>query len=95
MRFLSRLLSRFEGFIPRSRVRFDRVPDRGELLSRFIFSRNHFSPGNSRVKPDAFLPSRDALETSVFRTTGMARGDIRSVGERVGSASTSSRSLKA
>lgn len=93
MRFLSRLLSRFEGFIHRSSVRFDRAPGRGEVLSRFIFSRNHFSPGNSRVKPDAFLPSRDPVETSVFRTTGLARGDVQSIGEGVGSAS--SRSLKA
>ena len=86
MRFLRRLLSHFEGFTRRSRVRFDQVPERGEVLSRFIFSKSHFNlnPRQNRVKSDAFLPSRDSLETSVFRTVELDRAEIRRIGDMVG-----------
>lgn len=40
MSFLSRLLSRFGGSTQRSSGRFDQIPERGEILSRFIFSRS-------------------------------------------------------
>ena len=72
-------------------MRFDQVPERDEGLTRFIFSRNHFSSG--RVKPDAFLPHRDTLETSVFRAIGMDPSGIRERGMMVGEKS--GRSLKA
>jgi hypothetical protein len=72
-------------------VRFDQVPERDEILTRFIFSSKHFS--SVRVKPDAFLPSSDMLETSVFRTVGMDAPGIRERGTLVGEAG--GRSLKA
>ncbi len=84
MRFLSRLLSRFGGSTRPRSVRFDQVPERGEVLSRFMFSRSHFRRRQGRVKPDAFLPLRDTLETSVFRTVGLDRGEIRRIGDMVG-----------
>lgn len=93
MRFLSRLLLRFEGSTRPSSVRFDQLPERGEILSRFIFSRSHFSPRQSRVKPGAFLPSRDTRETSVFRTVGLDHREVRRTGEMVGGPS--GRTLKA
>ena len=72
-------------------MRFDQVPERQEVLTRFIFSSKHFS--SVRVKPDAFLPPSDTLETSVFRTVGMDVPGIRAQGEMVGGAA--ARSLKA
>ncbi len=44
MRFLSRLLSLFEGSAPQSSARFDEVPDSGEELTRFLFSKGHLAP---------------------------------------------------
>jgi hypothetical protein len=64
-------------------VRFDQAPTRGEALSRFIFSRSHFSPGQNRVKPGALLPSKDSLETSVFRTVGLYPPEIQRIGNTV------------
>lgn len=93
MRFLKRLLSLFEGFTRRSSVRFDQVPEPREVLSRFIFSRRHFNPSQSRVKPDAFLPQRGPLETSVFRTVALDGVEIRRIGNTVGRPS--GRTLKA
>lgn len=58
-----------------------------------MFSRSHFRPRQGRVKPDAFLPSRDTLGTSVFRTVGLDRRDIRRIGDMVGGPS--GRTLKA
>lgn len=82
IRFLKRLLSRFGDFTPRGSPRFDRVPGRDEVLSRFIFSRGHF--GRDRVKLDAFLPSGNPLETSVYRTHGLDRPGIRRIGDTIG-----------
>jgi hypothetical protein len=84
MRFLSRLLSLFEGSAPQSSARFDEVPDSGEELTRFLFSKGHLSPKNNRVKPGGFLPSPDPLETSVFRMIGLGRSEIQRLGEEVG-----------
>ena len=63
---------------------FDQVPERGEVLSRFIFSRGHVSPTRGRVKPDVFLPSRNPRETSVFRTVGLDRTEVQRIGDMVG-----------
>ena len=63
---------------------FDQVPEREETLSRFIFSRSHFSPVGNRVKPHALLPHKDTLETSVFRTAGLERAEIRRIGDMAG-----------
>lgn len=93
MRCLRRLLSRFVGSTQRSSIRFDRVPERGEPLTRFIFSDRHFSSPQRYVRPGAFLQSRDRLETSVFRAVGLDLEEIRTIGERVGQPS--NRSLKA
>jgi hypothetical protein len=65
-------------------VHFDRAPGRGEVLSRFIFSRRQFSPEQNRVKPTAFLPSKESRETSVFRTGGLEPAEIRRIGDQLG-----------
>lgn len=77
------LRTRFKGSIQgdSAPMEFDQVPKHDEVLSRFIFSSSHFT--RSRVKPDAFLPTRD-LETSVFRGTGLDRRGIRQAGDAVG-----------
>lgn len=93
MRFPSRFLSRFASFTRRSSVRFDEVPDREENLARFIFSNTQFSLDPRRVKPGAFLPTRDPLETSVFRTVGLDAGEVQRRGGMVGGLS--DRNLKA
>jgi hypothetical protein len=93
MRFLSRLFSHFAGFIRRSSVRFDEVPQREEVLSRFIFTRSHFNQPQNRVKPDAFLPSKSPVETSIFRGVGLANDAIQQAGNIVGQQS--GRRLKA
>ena len=74
-------------------MRFDHLPERGESLSRFIFSTRHFSAAQSRVKPDALLPGKDSLETSVFRTAGLDHTATREICDRVGE--TAARTLKA
>ena len=84
MSFLSQLLSRFGAFIRRSSGRFDQVPERGETLSRFIFSKSHFSATGHRVKPGAFLPVGNPRETSVFRTDGLDPASIRRIGDPLG-----------
>lgn len=70
---------------------FDQIPERGEILTRFIVSSKHFS--STRVKADAFLPPSDTPETSVFRTAGMDPPGIRERGAIVGEGS--GRGLKA
>lgn len=84
IRFLTRLLSHFGGSTPRSSLRFDQAPGRGEVLSRFIFSKSHFSARDHRVKLDAFLPVGDPLETSVYRTERLDRPGIRRIGDTLG-----------
>jgi hypothetical protein len=93
MRFLTRLLSRFGVCTQRSSLGFDQIPERREVLSRFIFSKNYFSAPQNRVKPGAFLPSEDPLETSIFRGDGLNREQIRRNGDEVGVPS--GRALKA
>jgi hypothetical protein len=76
-------------------VRFDQVPDRAENLTRFIFSTSHVNLGQQqRVKPGAFLPSKGALETSVFRTVGLNAASVQTIGVMVGQWS-GGRNLKA
>jgi hypothetical protein len=93
IRSRTRLLWPFAGFTRASSVRFDDVPDREENLSRFIFSSSHFNTGQRRVKPDAFLPSRNQLETSVFRTADLNTAEVRQIGDMVGTQT--GRNLKA
>ena len=66
---------------------FTDVPSPAEPLSRFIFSRKHFSPEYKRVKADAFLPEPTALETSVFRLLGLDAAQIQGIASAVAHAS--------
>lgn len=72
---------------------FDEVPGQNEILSRFIFSDSHFRRGRGEVKPDAFLPSPEFLETSIYRAAGLDRSEIQVAGGIAGASS--GRSLKA
>jgi hypothetical protein len=56
------------------------VQDR-ENLSRFIFSRRHFSQQPARVKAEAFMP--DSGEVSVFRVDHLAETEIWRIGSSV------------
>lgn len=51
-----------------------------EVLARYIFNRDSFSPANDRVKYNAFLPAPD-LKTSVFRVSGLTPDEIWHIGD--------------
>lgn len=57
-----------------------------ETLSRFIRSRNHFSPNTARVKQAAFQPifniSKSRFETSVFVVDELEQNDIWALGAK-------------
>jgi len=53
-----------------------------EPLTRFIFSRSHFSAAQNRVKHQAFLPPAD-LKLSVFRIESLSAGEIWKIGGEV------------
>ena len=54
-----------------------------EPLVRFIFSKNHFSRVNERVKPVAFIPHPD-IETSVFRIEDLSDDRLQEIARDVG-----------
>ncbi len=56
-------------------------PDNAEPLSRFLLSKTRFSVEKMRVKSAAFMPERNSLETSVFRTIGLGADEIWAIGE--------------
>lgn len=89
MQSLRRSRSRFAGYT-RSRTCLNK--SLSEEKSPGFWS-GHFSAKQGRVKPDAFLPSRESRETSVFRTVGLHPEEVRAIGDRVGQPS--SRTLKA
>ena len=77
--FLKRLLGRFaESSRKRARVEVLAVGSE-ELISRFVFSSQHFSRNPTRVKQAAFLPNSEG-KTSVFRISGLAENDIWAIG---------------
>src|SRR2546423_1062829 len=80
--FLSRLQLHFDAYILRL-SRFRRAPNPEEELTRYLFSRNYFSAANNRVKPSAFLPTPQKLETSVFRMIGLKRVRIQAAGDQL------------
>lgn len=72
------------------RERFSKVPSPHSLkaavgdnenLTRYIFSRSHFSRQPPRVKAEAYMPSRGAV--SVFRIDGMDQAAVWEIGSDV------------
>lgn len=55
-----------------------------ELLARFIFSKQHFSRENNRVKHNAFLPTPEG-ETSVSRIDTLDENAVWTIGQEVAS----------
>lgn len=53
-----------------------------EPLTRFIFSRNHFSASQRRVKHQAFLPPVD-LRLSVFRIESLTEAEVWRIGDEI------------
>jgi hypothetical protein len=45
--------------------------DRGDVLARFLFQKNHFKRSENRPTPDAFMPPPD-LELSVYLVTNLS-----------------------
>ena len=82
--FLIRLRSLFRGFSQQSSTKFDETPDARESLTRFLFSKNHFSVRKNQVKPDAFLPAPSSMETSVFRMKGLGQAEVQELGDQIG-----------
>ena len=81
-RFLRQLRSFFAGFIQYRRFR--RPPDAVEELTRYIFSKSHFSQTSNRIKPAAFLPAPSPVETSVFRMNSLAVSKVQRLGQQLG-----------
>ena len=51
-----------------------------EKLSRFIFSRSHFSPAKGEVKFGAFMPPKNSKDLSVYQTSALADEAIWEIG---------------
>lgn len=45
--------------------------DPADVLSRFLFHKNHFKRLETRARPEAFMPPPHDLQLSTFLTTGM------------------------
>lgn len=56
--------------------------DSDELITRYIYESNKFSPSANVVKPRAFLPDSRG-ETSVFRIKGLFAPIIWAIGDKV------------
>ncbi|MBI5970338.1 MAG: hypothetical protein HY884_04220 [Deltaproteobacteria bacterium] len=58
--------------------------DNSELLTRYLFEKNHFAGTDGRVKYGAFMPKQNEgtllYETSVFRTLGLLDDGIWKIG---------------
>ena len=52
----------------------------GEKLTRFIFSRRHFSIEKEVVKYGAFMPPPDSADLSVFRIASVADSEVWEIG---------------
>ena len=53
----------------------------GEKLTRFIFSRRHFSKEKKIVKYAAFVPPPDSEDLSVFRISSLSDSDVWTIGQ--------------
>lgn len=80
MQFLKNLLKRFVDSVSRFKLAQDPQPD--ELLSRFLFSDQHFAETKGLVKAKAFLPDVRG-ETSVFRVSALGEGEIWRIGNSI------------
>ena len=52
-----------------------------EKLTRFIFSKSHFSPKNQTVKYAAFIPPVDSRDLSVFRISSISDSEVWRIGK--------------
>ena len=52
----------------------------GEKLTRFIFSRRHFSTEKKIVKYAAFVPPPDSADLSVFRISSLSENEVWVIG---------------
>ena len=52
----------------------------GEKLTRFIFSKRHFSVEKKVVKYAAFMPPPDSEDLSVFRISSLSEGEVWAIG---------------
>jgi hypothetical protein len=59
--------------------------DKRELLTRYIVHRKWYRKPDRSIKGEAFEPRN--LQTSVYRTIGLAKNEVRTIGEGVASAS--------
>lgn len=66
---------------------------RGDILTRFIFSKKHFSIENRTVKYGAFLPPPNSADLSVFFVLSLTNSEIWEIGREY--VQTEQRRLKA
>ena len=52
----------------------------GEKLTRFIFSKRHFSVEKKVVKYAAFMPPPDSEDLSVFRISSLSESEVWAIG---------------
>src|SRR2546425_496766 len=80
IRFLYRLLRLFSGSDSGSEL--PATVEAHELLTRFIFSSEHFAHTRGIVKLKAFLPDGNG-ETSVFRVSSLRSEQIWEIGNKI------------
>ncbi len=51
-----------------------------ERLTRFIFSKSHFSVENKKVKFQAFIPPSNSEDLSVYRISGLSDSEVWAIG---------------
>lgn len=56
--------------------------DPADVLSRFLFHKNHFKRLETQARPEAFMPPQD-LRLSTFLTTGMTAAETWQMGKDV------------
>ena len=54
----------------------------GEKLTRFIFSKRHFSIANKIIKYGAFMPPPNSTDLSVFHISSLSESEVWKIGRR-------------
>lgn len=75
---LKRLLEKLGVFTAKQRE--VKLVDKSERITRYILSRNQYSPGNGRVKHNAFMPPRSLL-LSVYRSSDLDEDNVWGIGD--------------
>lgn len=67
----------------RKKAKLSQIVENDELLGRYIFSKEHYSKENKRVKRQAFMPPKNENRLSVFRHKGCSEDCILKIGKQL------------